>query len=282
MNRPWIYQRPQRRSRNTNRYEANPFVSMRTLLARKSGRSAQRTRPSICANTAWSSSARPQPLRAGRRSPTQPPSWSATECRGARRRGEGPRLSATASWSMIIPVASGRWSNDAWSRGWNSRPQIAELDGLDRASLSDHWREAFGRPPPKYLSSAVYEAGSDLGLPKQGVGCLPRRTRRSWPASGSVSRRAWRTLNCQRAGSHLVREWNGKDLPGEVTSSGYVMDGKTWRTHFASQTHTGAHWSGPASSGPLTRGVRCANLHPQEHRGGVGSGFQHLGSAGGL
>ena len=49
-----------------------------------------------------------------------------------------------------------------------------------------------------------------------------------------------------KPGSHLVREWNGRTYQIEVTDSGYVMDGKTWRSLSAIARHiTGAHWSGP-------------------------------------
>ena len=47
-------------------------------------------------------------------------------------------------------------------------------------------------------------------------------------------------------GAHLVREWNGRTYQVEVVESGYVMDGKTWRSLSAIAKHiTGAHWSGP-------------------------------------
>ena len=49
-----------------------------------------------------------------------------------------------------------------------------------------------------------------------------------------------------KPGSHLIREWNGRTYQVEVTSDGYTMDGKTWRSLSAIARHiTGAQWSGP-------------------------------------
>ncbi|WP_317055205.1 DUF2924 domain-containing protein [Roseovarius rhodophyticola] len=53
-----------------------------------------------------------------------------------------------------------------------------------------------------------------------------------------------------KPGSHLVREWNGKTYQVEVMDSGFVMDGKTWRSLSAVARHiTGARWSGPGFFG---------------------------------
>ena len=49
-----------------------------------------------------------------------------------------------------------------------------------------------------------------------------------------------------KAGTRLVREWNGRTYQVEVVEGGYVMDGKSWRSLSAIARHiTGAHWSGP-------------------------------------
>ncbi len=48
------------------------------------------------------------------------------------------------------------------------------------------------------------------------------------------------------AGTHLVREWNGRTYQVEVIDSGYRFDGKTYPslTTIAKRI-TGTHWSGP-------------------------------------
>lgn len=49
-----------------------------------------------------------------------------------------------------------------------------------------------------------------------------------------------------KPGSHLIREWNGRTYQVEVTSDGYVLDGKNYRSLSAIARHiTDALWSGP-------------------------------------
>jgi hypothetical protein len=59
------------------------------------------------------------------------------------------------------------------------------------------------------------------------------------------------------AGTHLVREWNGRTYQVEVTRSGYVMDGKSYRSLTAiARRITGANWSGPRFFGLVDRSDR--------------------------
>lgn len=47
-------------------------------------------------------------------------------------------------------------------------------------------------------------------------------------------------------GSRLLRDWNGKAHVVDVTESGYLYEGKTYRSLSAiARQITGAHWSGP-------------------------------------
>lgn len=49
-----------------------------------------------------------------------------------------------------------------------------------------------------------------------------------------------------KPGARLVREWNGRMNVVEVTASGFVHEGKTYRSLSAvAKRITGAHWSGP-------------------------------------
>jgi hypothetical protein len=49
-----------------------------------------------------------------------------------------------------------------------------------------------------------------------------------------------------RAGTHLVREWNGRTYQVEALENGFRLDGKTYRSLSAiAKKITGAHWSGP-------------------------------------
>ena len=119
---------------------------------------------------------------------------------------------------------------------------ITAIEELDRAGCLDQWREAFGHPPPKYLSPQFMRRVLIWELQNQMLGGLSAKTERQLKkiALGKTP-----TVTA-KPGSHLVREWNGRTYQVEVVDGAYVMDGKTWRSLSALARHiTGAHWSGP-------------------------------------
>ena len=78
------------------------------------------------------------------------------------------------------------------------------------------------------------------------LGGLPAQTRRAL-----VQIAKGKPVNAVQAGSmaagtHLVREWNGRSYQVEVVEGGFRMDGKDWKSLSAIAKHiTGATWSGP-------------------------------------
>ncbi|MEM6480908.1 MAG: DUF2924 domain-containing protein [Pseudomonadota bacterium] len=119
---------------------------------------------------------------------------------------------------------------------------IAEIEALDRTACLDRWREAFGRPPPKYLSLQFMKRVLIWETQNRVLGGVSLKTTRRLKqiAIGKAS------PTTAKPGSHLVREWNGRTYQVEVVDGGYVMDGKTSRSLSAITKHiTGAHWSGP-------------------------------------
>jgi hypothetical protein len=119
---------------------------------------------------------------------------------------------------------------------------IAVIERLDRGGCLDLWRDVFGRPPPKYLSSQFMKRVLIWDLQNKQLRTLSARTERRLRqvASGKTPPAK------ARPGSHLVREWNGRTYQVEVVDGGYVMDGKSWRSLSAIARHiTGARWSGP-------------------------------------
>ncbi len=124
----------------------------------------------------------------------------------------------------------------------NLERAIKGIDMLDRGGCLDRWREAFGRPPPKYLSPQFMKRVLTWELQNKELGGLSAGTGRRMRqvASGKTPPAK------ARPGSHLVREWNGRTYHVEVVDGGYVMDGKSWRSLSAIARHiTGARWSGP-------------------------------------
>jgi hypothetical protein len=119
---------------------------------------------------------------------------------------------------------------------------IAEIEGLDRTACQTRWQGSFGRPPPKYLSPQFMQRVLIWQIQCQLLGGVTAKTERALKRLA-----AGKTPNAvAKAGSHLIREWNGRTYQVEVTGDGYVMDGKSWRSLSAVARHiTGAHWSGP-------------------------------------
>ena len=65
-------------------------------------------------------------------------------------------------------------------------------------------------------------------------------------ANGTPGNGAAAPAGSVSAGTHLVREWNGRTYQVEVIDNGYRFDGKTYPslTTIAKRI-TGTHWSGP-------------------------------------
>jgi hypothetical protein len=115
-----------------------------------------------------------------------------------------------------------------------------------RRRLRGAWKEAFGSPPPPYLSVGFMEKALAHEAQCRREGGLPAATRRSLrriAAGRPVSESAQPAL---RPGAHLVREWNGRTYQVEVVEGGFRMDGRTWSSLSAIARHiTGTGWSGP-------------------------------------
>jgi len=124
----------------------------------------------------------------------------------------------------------------------------------ERPRVLDEWGEAFGAPPPKFLSVGFMEKAIAYEVQCRALGGLPAKTRRALAqiAKGKTVQSA--QAGSVKAGTHLVREWNGRSYQVEVVEGGFRMDGKDWTSLSAIAKHiTGATWSGPRFFG-LTNG----------------------------
>ena len=119
---------------------------------------------------------------------------------------------------------------------------ITEIEEVDRTDCLKHWREVFGRSPPKYLSPRFMKRVLIWDAQCQLLGWVPAKTDRVLRQIAAVKTPPV-TL---KQGSHLIREWNGRTYQVEVTRNGFVMDGKNYRSLTAiARRVTGAQWSGP-------------------------------------
>ena len=123
------------------------------------------------------------------------------------------------------------------------------LDGLDFASLRRVWEQTFGAAPPRSLSRVfmrrVLALRTPVPDPWLAFGHNPARALAAM-ANGTPGNGAAAPAGSVSAGTHLVREWNGRTYQVEVIDNGYRFDGKTYPslTTIAKRI-TGTHWSGP-------------------------------------
>jgi hypothetical protein len=123
----------------------------------------------------------------------------------------------------------------------------------DRPLAIAAWTEAFGSPPPPFLSVAFMRKAVAHENQCRITGGLPAATRRKLRQVAEGKPIAVASGDDLRSGSHLVREWNGRTYQVEVVEGGFRMDGKDWPSLSALARHiTGTIWSGPRFFG-LTR-----------------------------
>lgn len=125
----------------------------------------------------------------------------------------------------------------------------------ERPRVLADWEAVIGSPPPKFLSVGFMEKAIAYEAQCKALGGLPAQTRRALAqiAKGKTAHAA--QAGIAKAGTHLVREWNGRSYQVEVVEGGFRMDGKDWKSLSAIAKHiTGATWSGPRFFG-LTSGA---------------------------
>lgn len=124
----------------------------------------------------------------------------------------------------------------------------------DRVQVLVDWEEAFGSPPPPYLSVAFMRKAVVHEDQCRRHGGLPPATRRALRQIAEGKPVADSTCRIARPGAHLVREWNGRTYQVEVLKDVFRMDGRTWPSLSAIAKHiTGTTWSGPRFFGLADR-----------------------------
>ena len=120
------------------------------------------------------------------------------------------------------------------------------LDGLDFASLRRVWEQTFGATPPSSLSRVFLRRVLLHERQCRTHGGLSAATRRALAAMANETPSSGAPAESVSAGTHLVREWNGRTYQVEVVDNGYRFDGKTYPSLTAvTKRITGTHWSGP-------------------------------------
>lgn len=126
------------------------------------------------------------------------------------------------------------------------RDRWAALGQMDRAALRVAWTKAFGEAPPHFLSMIFMRKALIWHAQCRAFGGLDADLRRALKAAADGKTVRPKLAAAPRAGTHLVREWNGRRYLVEVTDAGYLMNGERYTSLSAVAQHiTGTSWSGP-------------------------------------
>lgn len=140
--------------------------------------------------------------------------------------------------------------------------KLAELPSMSPAQLRALWRECWRRPAPE-IGPDLLRRGIAWKLQSRVHGDLPRGTGRSMDLAAERLRRGEEPTarsGSLRAGTRLVREWQGKTHHVIVLDDGFEHEGRRYSslTQIASAI-TRVHWSGPVFFGVKKRSA----LRPQ-------------------
>jgi len=130
--------------------------------------------------------------------------------------------------------------------------EIAKLEGLDLDALKARWVELFERPAPKWCSRDLMLRAHAYYVQEQDVGGLSRAARRRL-AELAVQMKGGHAETVQppsrpslKAGTRLIREWNGALHQVSVLDDGFEYRGDRYRSlSQVARKITGARWSGP-------------------------------------
>jgi len=120
-----------------------------------------------------------------------------------------------------------------------------KLKPNDREDVVRDWVQQFGSRPPRNISTLFMRRALSFESQCASNPALKRlsKTLQKNFKSGLKIRSCGLGLS---AGSHLVRQWNGRTYQVDVTDTGFVMDGKSYRSLSSiAQKITGTNWSGP-------------------------------------
>ena len=106
------------------------------------------------------------------------------------------------------------------------------LDGLDFASLRRVWEQAFGAAPPRSLSRVFMRRVLAYERQCRTHGGLSAATRRALAAMANETPSSGAPAGSVSAGTHLVREWNGRTYQVEVSTTAIGSMAKPIRPHY--------------------------------------------------
>jgi hypothetical protein len=135
--------------------------------------------------------------------------------------------------------------------------KIAELQTLDTPGLRMLWGKVFGAPPPKKVRRDLLLRALAYHVQEQVQGGLRPATRQRLARAAKdlgLGQTAAASAPAIKAGTRLLREWQGVIHEVIVLEEGVRYRGQTWRSLSAvAREITGARWSGPLFFGLKAR-----------------------------
>ena len=129
--------------------------------------------------------------------------------------------------------------------------QIEQLTTLDRSALLSLWQERYNCPPAKGLSAPMICRLLVFDQQAQGHKRQMRALERFSKQKGTTPKRD--PIRGLKAGSQIIREWNGKTHKVNVLKKGFEWQGQPYRSLSAiAKAITGTHHSGPRFFGLKT------------------------------
>ena len=130
-----------------------------------------------------------------------------------------------------------------------SRPNISEqlvgLANMSPAQLRIEWRRTFRTSPPELTKDLMVRLIA-WRLQVKTFGGLPSATAKLLEAVADARHSNDRELAKLKAGTRIVREWNGRLLCVHVTKEGFRFEDRPYGSlSEIAREVTGAHWSGP-------------------------------------
>lgn len=125
--------------------------------------------------------------------------------------------------------------------------EISTLAGLPRTELVARWQSCYRTAPPKGISRALLVRAIAYEMQVKAIRGLKPAAKRRLQAPGDTPRTVEPASRpALQPGARLIREWNGSTHRVEVVDSGFVWNGKQYRSLSAiARAITGARWSGP-------------------------------------
>ena len=127
---------------------------------------------------------------------------------------------------------------------------LEDLPTMGRPRLVAEWKIQFGASPSPKLRVEMMRPAIAYRIQERAAGLSGGRIRRTIEATQRVS-----NASCFKAGTRIVREWNGKIHEVTVTADGYEYEGERYkRLSPIAGRITGTKWSGPAFFGTKPKG----------------------------